>query len=381
MPPAPSPATSTSRSSCSTPSGSSSPASIFYLRREDKREGYPLESDRSGRVDGARAVPPMPAPKTFLPAAWRHASGAAPDERDAGRIAAPAAPRWPGAPLQPTGDPMLDGVGPAAYAERADVPDVDLRRRRRRSCRCASRPSYYVAAAGPRSARHGGDRRRRPGRRHRRRRLGRPLRAHVPLPRGRRSTAPGARAACCCRCRFATDRRASGGRSRCSSILAAPVRRRARLEEPRPDHLLRGGPIMRLLRRRPPLRHARPRGAVAVSEHDARAESAACRSALPAGRADALAGRAATGGALARRAFHVRRIALYFAALLAGASRRSLLDGAGAVRRGARRAVVCRWLALARSACSRCSPGSRPAPRLHASPTGAWCCASASPCR
>ena len=24
---------------------------IFYLRREDKREGYPLESDRAGRVD------------------------------------------------------------------------------------------------------------------------------------------------------------------------------------------------------------------------------------------------------------------------------------------------------------------------------------------
>jgi photosynthetic reaction center H subunit len=56
---------------------------IFYLRREDKREGYPLESDRSGRV----------------------------------RVQAP---------LQPTGNPMLDAVGPSAYADRADHPDLTV---------------------------------------------------------------------------------------------------------------------------------------------------------------------------------------------------------------------------------------------------------------
>jgi photosynthetic reaction center H subunit len=32
--------------------------------------------------------------------------------------------KWPGAPLNPTGNPMLDGVGPGAYADRADIPDV-----------------------------------------------------------------------------------------------------------------------------------------------------------------------------------------------------------------------------------------------------------------
>ncbi|MBP8290924.1 MAG: photosynthetic reaction center subunit H, partial [Chromatiaceae bacterium] len=37
---------------------------IIYLRREDKREGYPLESDRSQiKVVG---FPSMPEPKTFL---------------------------------------------------------------------------------------------------------------------------------------------------------------------------------------------------------------------------------------------------------------------------------------------------------------------------
>jgi photosynthetic reaction center H subunit len=32
---------------------------VFYLRREDKREGYPLLGDRPGeRVEGFPAVPP-----------------------------------------------------------------------------------------------------------------------------------------------------------------------------------------------------------------------------------------------------------------------------------------------------------------------------------
>jgi len=37
--------------------------------------------------------------------------------------AEPVAP-WAGAPLQPTGDPMRDGIGPAAYVDRADTPDL-----------------------------------------------------------------------------------------------------------------------------------------------------------------------------------------------------------------------------------------------------------------
>lgn len=33
---------------------------------------------------------------------------------------------YPGAPLEPTGDPMVEGVGPATYADRADVPDRNI---------------------------------------------------------------------------------------------------------------------------------------------------------------------------------------------------------------------------------------------------------------
>jgi photosynthetic reaction center H subunit len=97
---------------------------IIYLRSEDKREGYPLESDRSGQL-AVQGFPPVPGPKTFqlshggtvtVPSTTR-------DTRD---IRAVPVAAWPGAPLDPTGNPMLDGVGPASYAMRADVPELTV---------------------------------------------------------------------------------------------------------------------------------------------------------------------------------------------------------------------------------------------------------------
>jgi len=94
---------------------------IYYLRTEDKREGYPLESDRSARVT-VQGFPPMPGPKRFLLASGETVtvSDGRPDQREV--RAEPIGP-WLGAPLEPIGDPMLAGVGPASYAQRADVPD------------------------------------------------------------------------------------------------------------------------------------------------------------------------------------------------------------------------------------------------------------------
>lgn len=97
---------------------------IFYLRREDKREGYPLLADNAGTVQGY-GYPLPPDPKTFLMPHGPNVS--VPD----GKIDAPvtkAVPtaRWPGAPLEPTGNPMIDAVGPASYANRADVPDLTV---------------------------------------------------------------------------------------------------------------------------------------------------------------------------------------------------------------------------------------------------------------
>lgn len=95
---------------------------LFYLRREDRREGYPLESEVTGEPED-HGVIWIPAPKTFrLP---EGGTVQAPNGRKETReIKAKPVARWSGAPLEPTGNPMIDAVGPAAYAEREDVPDL-----------------------------------------------------------------------------------------------------------------------------------------------------------------------------------------------------------------------------------------------------------------
>lgn len=98
-------------------------ALIYYLVRENHREGYPLETE-NGR--GVITGWPIPASKTYKLAHGGEAvvPNLAPSPQT---LRAEPAHAWAGAPLVPTGDnPMLDGVGPGAWADRADVPDVDF---------------------------------------------------------------------------------------------------------------------------------------------------------------------------------------------------------------------------------------------------------------
>lgn len=100
---------------------------ILYLHRESKREGYPLDSDRTDRSGGrvkVQGFPAVPPKKTYVTAHGESISVPRADEKRA--LAAEPAAGYPGAPLVPTGNPMLDGVGPASYAERANVPDKTL---------------------------------------------------------------------------------------------------------------------------------------------------------------------------------------------------------------------------------------------------------------
>ena len=91
---------------------------LFYLRREDRREGYPLESEAEPGLK-ARDIIWIPRPKTFRRSDGREVS--VPNFRaDTRPINATKTEPWPGAPLQPNGDPMLAAVGPGSYAERAD---------------------------------------------------------------------------------------------------------------------------------------------------------------------------------------------------------------------------------------------------------------------
>ncbi|MEM6665355.1 MAG: photosynthetic reaction center subunit H [Pseudomonadota bacterium] len=96
---------------------------LFYLQRETRREGYPLESDASGAVTD-HGVIFMPEQKVFK---LRHGHGEykAPDyKRETRELKLKPLDVWSGAPKEPTGNPMKDGVGPASYAERADSPDL-----------------------------------------------------------------------------------------------------------------------------------------------------------------------------------------------------------------------------------------------------------------
>ncbi len=96
---------------------------VFYLHRESKREGYPLVSDRPSRI---RVVgfPSMPSPKTFITGDGHSITVPRVGEVEPPVVGAIPSSRAFGSPLVPTGNPMLDAVGPAAYVQRADVPDL-----------------------------------------------------------------------------------------------------------------------------------------------------------------------------------------------------------------------------------------------------------------
>lgn len=95
---------------------------VFYLRREDKREGYPLEEAIPTLNHGIVGFPVPPAPKTFR--LLEGGTATMPHEYE--RRELPARPRefFPGAPLYPVGDPLLAGIGPGSYSLRKDEPFV-----------------------------------------------------------------------------------------------------------------------------------------------------------------------------------------------------------------------------------------------------------------
>jgi photosynthetic reaction center H subunit len=95
---------------------------VIYLRREDRREGYPLEADASGRLQPSGGLLFTANPKTFIRSGGQGSITVPNQNRDQRPIAARRTSKSPGSPLQPTGNPMADGVGPASYAERAKVP-------------------------------------------------------------------------------------------------------------------------------------------------------------------------------------------------------------------------------------------------------------------
>lgn len=119
---------------------------IFYLRREDKREGYPLVSDRGGRVV-VQGFPAIPSPKTFLIADGTTVQ--APRREAVRDFAMRPAAGFPGAPFEPTGNPMQDGVGPASYALRAEHPELVYDSTDPKIVPLRLAPAYSLAAEDP----------------------------------------------------------------------------------------------------------------------------------------------------------------------------------------------------------------------------------------
>ena len=96
---------------------------VYYLRSEDKREGYPLVTDGPNPRE-VIGFPPLPEPKTFLKRDGSTQIAPRP-ERVVPVTGAVPAYKFPGAPLIPTGNPLLAGIGPASWSNREDTPDLD----------------------------------------------------------------------------------------------------------------------------------------------------------------------------------------------------------------------------------------------------------------
>jgi photosynthetic reaction center H subunit len=99
---------------------------VFYLRREDRREGYPLEHEFTGRLESEGGPFLTALPKTFKLSFGRGTVTTPTQGREPVEIAARFTDRFPGAPYAPTGNPLVDGIGPASYANRAKHPDIDM---------------------------------------------------------------------------------------------------------------------------------------------------------------------------------------------------------------------------------------------------------------
>jgi len=96
---------------------------IFYIRREDRREGYPLVDDISGRQERASPVW-IPDPKKFVTTTGDVYYAPRKDEVEPEVTNAVPANPFPGSPLMPVGNKLTSGVGPASYAMRSDHPDL-----------------------------------------------------------------------------------------------------------------------------------------------------------------------------------------------------------------------------------------------------------------
>lgn len=100
---------------------------VFYIQRENMREGYPLEDD-DGKPAANQGPFPVPEDKTFiLPHGRGELTVPSGQKAERGNIALRKTAAGNGFPFEPTGNPMVDGVGPASWVTRRDEPELDAK--------------------------------------------------------------------------------------------------------------------------------------------------------------------------------------------------------------------------------------------------------------
>ena len=97
---------------------------VIYLQKENNREGFPLETETGDTAFSQGPYPPT-SPKTFKLPHGRGEVTVPNGKGDTRKLNLEVTNVANGSPLSPTGDPMDDGVGAAAWAERRDVPELD----------------------------------------------------------------------------------------------------------------------------------------------------------------------------------------------------------------------------------------------------------------
>lgn len=95
---------------------------VFWLRREDRREGYPQEAEVTGTLKRPDPIL-IPTPKLFHLSDGKIKAAPQTDMQPARNFRGHKREPWPGAPHEPDGNPMQADIGPGSWVARDDVPD------------------------------------------------------------------------------------------------------------------------------------------------------------------------------------------------------------------------------------------------------------------
>lgn len=95
---------------------------VFWIRREDRREGYPLEAETVGRRKAPDPVL-IPKPKAFHLPGGETTYAPQPNTGIETGVPSRKLEPWPGAPYAPTDASLGASVGPGSWVRRHDVHD------------------------------------------------------------------------------------------------------------------------------------------------------------------------------------------------------------------------------------------------------------------